>query len=81
MRAPVAEVLQSMPASELDLADLVPPERARSAGVDADLTELEDEFAPPGEEPDTPAEPWTSEESQSTTPDEPAAEPSEKPEV
>lgn len=81
MRAPVAEVLQSMPASELDLEDLVPPELALSAGVDVDLAELDTEFAPPGEEPDTPGEPWTSEESQSTTPDEPAAEPSETPKV
>ena len=81
MRAPVAEVLQSMPASELDLADLVPPELARSAGVDADLTELEGEFAPPGEPDAATPDPWTADESQSATPDEPAAEPSEKPEV
>ena len=81
MRAPVADVLQSMPASELDLEDLMPPELALSAGVDVDLAELDTELAPRGEEPDTPAERWTSEESQSTTPDEPANEPSETPKV
>jgi hypothetical protein len=71
-----------MPALELDLADLVPPELALSAGADADLTELEAEFAPPGGEPDaaTPDQ-WTSDESQSATPDEPAAESSETPKV
>jgi hypothetical protein len=81
MRAPVAEVLQAMPALEPDLADLVPPELALSAGVDADLTELEAEFAPPGKPDAATPDPWTSDESQSTTPDEPAAEPSKTPEA
>jgi hypothetical protein len=81
MRAPVAEALQSMPASELDLADLVPPELALSAGVDAELTELDAEFAPPGEPDAATPDPWTSDESQSATPEEPAAEPSETPKV
>ena len=81
MRAPVAEVLQSMPASELDLADLVPPEFALSAGVDAELTEMDAEFAPPGEPDAATPDPWTSDESQSATSEEPAAEPSETPKV
>ena len=82
MRSPVAETGQGMSALEPDLAELAPPEFPLSSGLDVDLTELDAEFAAPGGEPVGAApDSWTSDESQSATPEEPAAEPSETPEV
>ena len=82
MRARVAEEAQAMPALEPDLVELAPPGFALSAGVNADLTELDAEFSPSSGEPAAaPPDPWTSDESQSTTSEEPDTEPSETPKV
>jgi hypothetical protein len=81
MRAPVAEAMQAMPALEADLADLAPPEFSLSPQLDVDLTELDAEFAAPGDPVDATPDAWTSDESQSATSEEPATEPSETPKV
>jgi len=81
MRAPVAEAMQAMPALEPDLAELAPPEFSLSPELDVDLTELDVEFAAPGDPVDATPDSWTSDESQSATSEEPAAEPSETPKV
>jgi hypothetical protein len=81
-RPSVAETGQGMPALEPDLVELASPDFPLSTGLDVDLTELDAEFDAPGGEPVVAApDPWTSDESQSATPEEPAAEPSETPEV
>ena len=79
MRAPVAEAMQAVPALEADLADLAPPEFSLSPELD--LTELDAEFAAPGDPVDATPDAWTSDESQSATSEEPATEPSETPKV
>jgi len=80
MRAPVAETVRAMSASEPDLAELAATEFTRSPELDMELTELGAEFAAPGEEAAVDApNPWVSAESQSTASEERDTEPSETP--
>jgi hypothetical protein len=66
---------------EPELAELTPAEFSLSPELEAELTELDTEFAP-GSEPDaSTTDPWNSGESQSTVSEEPDTEPSETPKV
>jgi len=81
VRAPMAEAVQSVSVPEPELAELTPAEFSLSPELEAELTELDTEFAP-GSEPDaSTADPWNSAESQSTASEEPDTEPSETPKV
>jgi hypothetical protein len=81
MRAPVAEAMQSVSAREPELAKLTPAEFSLSPELEADLAELDAEFAPGGEPDPTAPDPWNSAESQSTASEEPDNETSETPKV
>lgn len=80
--ASVADAVQAVSALKPDLAEFGPSDSTPSPELEVELPEPDAEFAAPGDELAVAThDPWTPAESQPSTPEEPAAEPSETPEI